>query len=121
MGGMGMGGGTLLIPLLAMCAVDQHMAQAINLVAFIPMSVIALFIHNKHGYVSIKRAFPITAVALVGAVGGSFAAGLASGFVLRACFGAFMTLLGLIRLGKAIADIVEKAKAKKMRKKKGET
>ena len=47
-GGMGMGGGTLLIPLLtAFTSLDQHYAQAVNLLAFIPMSVVALIVHIK--------------------------------------------------------------------------
>ena len=55
-GGMGMGGGTLLIPLLTLCAgVEQHLAQAINLIAFVPMSIIAVCIHKKNGYVCFMR------------------------------------------------------------------
>ena len=49
-GGMGMGGGTLLIPLLTLAAgVEQHLAQAINLMSFVPMSIVALIIHKKNG------------------------------------------------------------------------
>ena len=34
-GGMGMGGGTLLIPLLTLfTGADQHLAQAVNLIAY---------------------------------------------------------------------------------------
>jgi uncharacterized membrane protein YfcA len=34
LGGMGMGGGTLLIPALTIfCEVEQHVAQAINLIS----------------------------------------------------------------------------------------
>ena len=45
LGGMGMGGGTLLIPLLTIfCGLNQHLAQAINLIAFIPMAVVAVMI-----------------------------------------------------------------------------
>lgn len=39
LGGMGMGGGTVLIPILTMlCGVPQHMAQSVNLFSFLPMS-----------------------------------------------------------------------------------
>lgn len=48
LGGMGMGGGTILIPILTIFfSVEQKSAQAINLVAFIPMAIISLVIHIK--------------------------------------------------------------------------
>ena len=54
-GGMGMGGGTLLIPLLTIFAgMEQHAAQALNLIAFVPMSVVALGIHIKNKLVDFK-------------------------------------------------------------------
>ena len=50
LGGMGMGGGTLLIPLLtAVCGVKQSAAQGINLLSFLPMSLVALSVHAKSG------------------------------------------------------------------------
>lgn len=112
-GGMGMGGGTLLIPLLTLCSgLEQHLAQAINLIAFIPMSVIALFIHKKNGYVDIKAAAPVAVIALIGAVAGSFFAGLAGGYALKASFGAFLTALGTVQMTKAIIAVVRKKRAK---------
>ena len=48
-GGMGMGGGTILIPALTLFGnVSQHTAQAVNLVSFIPMAVVALAFHIKN-------------------------------------------------------------------------
>ena len=45
LGGMGMGGGTLLIPLLSLFySVGQHTSQAVNLISFIPMAIVALII-----------------------------------------------------------------------------
>ena len=50
LGGMGMGGGTVLIPLLTVFLnVGQKTAQAINLIAFSPMAAVALFVHFKNG------------------------------------------------------------------------
>ncbi len=110
-GGMGMGGGTLLIPLLTLCTgMEQHLAQAINLMAFIPMSIIALAIHKKNGYVCFKQAAPVAFTALIGAVGGSFAAKYAGGYVLRACFGAFLTVLGVVQMAKIIISALREKK-----------
>ena len=42
LGGMGMGGGTVLIPLLTIfCGVEQGAAQGVNLLSFLPMSLLA--------------------------------------------------------------------------------
>lgn len=110
-GGMGMGGGTLLIPLLTLCAgLEQHLAQSINLIAFVPMSLVALFIHGKNGYICFKKAAPIAAVALIGAALGSVASSYATGYALKAAFGAFLIALGAVQLGKIIFAAVRKKK-----------
>ena len=47
-GGPGMGGGTLLIPLLTIfLGFDQKLAQGINLVSFLVMAILSLCIHFK--------------------------------------------------------------------------
>ena len=112
-GGMGMGGGTLLIPLLTLAAgVEQHLAQSVNLIAFIPMSIVALFIHKKNGYVMLGKSVPIVLAAVVGAVGGSFLAKYSGGTVLRACYGAFLIALGAYQAGKTIYTAVKNKKKK---------
>jgi uncharacterized membrane protein YfcA len=48
--GMGMGGGTVTIPLLVLVGgVEQKIAQCANLFSFLPMSVGALKTHAKNG------------------------------------------------------------------------
>lgn len=94
-GGMGMGGGTLLIPLLTIgLSVPQQTAQFINLVAFIPMSALALIVHIRNGYVVKKRIFYVIVPALVFAVAGSFIATVVSAAILKKAFGGFLILLG---------------------------
>lgn len=110
-GGMGMGGGTLLIPLLTLAAgIEQHLAQSINLIAFIPMSIVAILIHKKNGYISFGKTVPIVLAAIAGAVGGSILARYSGGYVLRACYGAFLIVLGVYQSAKTIYSAV---KAKK--------
>ena len=47
--GTGMGGGTILIFLLTnLLGLDQHIAQATNLIFFIPTSIIAIIINIKN-------------------------------------------------------------------------
>ena len=51
-GGMGMGGGTLLIPVLTIFfKFNQQNAQGINLLVFIPMSIVAVIIHMKNNLI----------------------------------------------------------------------
>ena len=50
--GMGMGGGTLTIPILVLLlSVDQLTAQFANLIAFLPTGAAALGVHLKNGLV----------------------------------------------------------------------
>ena len=112
-GGMGMGGGTLLIPLLTLAAgIDQHLAQSINLIAFIPMSVVAICIHKKNGYVTFGKSVHIVALAVAGAIGGSFLAKYSGGYVLRACYGAFLIALGIYQTVRTIVTFVKNKKSK---------
>ena len=47
--GTGMGGGTILIFLLTyMCGIEQHIAQATNLIFFIPTSIVAIIVNIKN-------------------------------------------------------------------------
>lgn len=116
-GGMGMGGGTLLIPLLTLAAgLEQHLAQSVNLIAFIPMSIVALTIHKKNGYVMFGKSAHFVILAAIGAVGGSFLAKYSGGFVLKACYGAFLIALGIYQTVKAVRTALKKRKEKQMSK-----
>ena len=53
--GLGMGGGTILILILTLFFnIEQHIAQATNLIFFIPTSLAAIFINLKHKIIDIK-------------------------------------------------------------------
>ncbi|MEG2273940.1 MAG: sulfite exporter TauE/SafE family protein, partial [Clostridia bacterium] len=54
--GMGMGGGTLTIPLLVLAlGVGQLTAQFVNLIAFLPSGSVALGLHVKNKLVDTKN------------------------------------------------------------------
>ena len=64
-GGMGMGGGTLLIPILTLfLGIDQRSAQAINLVAFIPMAIVVCIINAKRKNLDYKSILKVVIPAL---------------------------------------------------------
>ncbi len=97
-GGMGMGGGTLLIPLLTIfCSVKQHTAQAINLISFIPMAIVSLIIHYKNKLVKGKNFFLIIIPGLITCVLGSFLSKSISGDLLTKLFGGFLCLLAIFQ------------------------
>ena len=98
LGGMGMGGGTLLIPLLTIfLGIEQNIAQGINLLAFLPMSIIALIIHFKNKLVKIKVCWPIIVSGIVSAVGGAILANYVKTENLKKYFAVFLILLGIFQ------------------------
>lgn len=70
--GMGMGGGTILILILSVfLGVEQHSAQATNLVFYIPTSIIAIITNIKQKIINFKIGIPIALAGVVGAVIGA--------------------------------------------------
>ncbi len=91
---MGMGGGTVLIPLLTLVLhMNQAAAQGINLLVFVPASVLALIVHRKSGRLQARPGLMLFVCGAVGAVGGALLASLFDPQWLRRAFGAFLILL----------------------------
>lgn len=102
--GMGIGGGAILIPALVLAAnPDQHTAQSVNLLFFIPTAIIALIVHIKNKRIDFKTAVPVIISGLLGAVSGSWMATRLEGGVLKKLFGVFllaMSVYEMFRKGK---------------------
>lgn len=98
LGGMGMGGGTALIPLLTvLCGVEQGVAQGVNLLSFLPMSFIALGVHAQNGLLQKQGLFPLIAPALVFSVLSSLLAAVLPAEILKSGFGVFLVVLSFFR------------------------
>ena len=98
LGGMGMGGGTLLIPLLTIfLSVKQHTAQAVNLIGFIPMAIVTLIIHIKNKLVDFDKVLWIIIPGVISCVGGCFVSKVLSGELLGRLFGGFLILLAIFQ------------------------
>ncbi len=96
LGGMGMGGGTILIPLLSLFfTVGQHTAQAVNLIAFIPMSIVALVIHFKNKLVRFEKTLLIILPGIATCIIGCYISRLITGDLLKRCFGGFLIVLSI--------------------------
>lgn len=108
-GGMGMGGGSLIIPILTIfLSFNQLSAQGVNLIAFLPMSVIALIIHFKNKLVEYKTTWILAVIgagfSLIGAIGANHM----SNVVLKKLFALFLIGLGIWQLIEMIKDIKAK-------------
>ena len=67
--GMGMGGGTILILCLVLfLGKDQHVAQGVNLIFFIPTSIVSIITNIKQKLVNWKTGFVVAGFGIVGAL-----------------------------------------------------
>lgn len=97
--GWGVGGGTLLTVCITLfLGVEHRIAQAVNLLFFLPTAVLSLWFHRKNGLVDgavlRQAAVPGTAAALLGAA----AALMIDVSVLRRPFGIFLLISGAMQL-----------------------
>ena len=94
--GFGMGGGTILIFLLtSISVIGQHVAQACNLIFFIPTSIAAICINIKNKNVDLKLALIISVCGIIGAIIGANIAVKTNVEILKKCFGAFLAVIAL--------------------------
>ncbi len=96
LGGMGMGGGTVLIPVLTVfMGVEQHVAQATNLIAFLPMAAMTLKVHKENGLLKTEGLLNLVIPAVIASVAAGFVAALLPSVVLKKLFGAFLIALSV--------------------------
>lgn len=101
--GMGIGGGTLLIPALTIImGIEQKMAQTINLIYFIPTAIMALTNHIKNKRIEKNNLWIIIISGIIGAVIGSLIAGYVKSDLLRKLFGGFLGIMGILEILKGI-------------------
>lgn len=94
--GLGMGGGTILILLLSLIMnLDQHIAQATNLVFFIPTSIAAILINLKQKNIDLKLGIKISIFGIIGAVIGAIIADKIPSNNLRKYFAIFILIIAL--------------------------
>ena len=97
--GMGMGGGTLLIPILTIFfQFKQQMAQGLNLIAFLPTAIVSLIIHCKNKLVDFKIGIPIIITGIIESVFGSILANNINSELLKKLFGIFLLGIGIMQL-----------------------
>ena len=113
LGGMGMGGGCVLIPILTvLCGVPQHMAQSVNLLSFLPMALLSLRVHSQNGLLDTKGVLWVIlpAVAL-SVLGGIFVKGV-SGGALKTSFGVFLCVLSVWQFYTGVKGVLAERNAR---------
>lgn len=98
-GGMGIGGGTILIPsLVFFLGTQQHTAQSVNLISFIPTAIVAITIHLKHKSIEKKLVLKLIFLGVIGALIGSIIAVSLDAQLLKKVFAGFLFLMGLYEI-----------------------
>ena len=104
--GMGIGGGTLLIPALVfLVGTKQQIAQSINLIVFIPSAIAALIVHARNHNIEKGLFLKLVLTGCVGAIAGSLLAVNLNSGLLKKFFGIFL-------FGVGIYEITSKCKVK---------
>ena len=94
--GMGMGGGAILVLLLSLFMnLKQHVAQATNLVFFIPTSIASIISNIKQKNIDFKVAKYISLFGIIGAIIGSIISQNISSNILKKIFAFFILIIAI--------------------------
>ena len=114
--GTGMGGGTILIFLLTfILGIEQHVAQATNLIFFIPTSIVAIIVNLKNKNIDIPVAIIVSVFGVLGAILGANISINTDVNILRKGFAIFLAIIALKEIYSIIKIYVEKYKNSKMK------
>lgn len=94
--GMGIGGGSILIPALVLItSLKQQQAQSINLIVFIPVAIVALIVHIRENNIVFKYTKWIILGGIAGAILGSIVALKIEPDNLQKYFAFFLLFIGI--------------------------
>lgn len=94
--GLGFGGGSVLILILTTIShIDQHVAQATNIVFFISSAIISIIINIKNKNIKFKTSYIIIISGIIGALIGATLSSKLNVFILRKLFGFFLICISI--------------------------
>lgn len=109
---MGMGGGTILILLLTLfLGQNQHTAQAINLVFFVPTSIVAIIINLKNKNIDIKLGIEMAVFGIIGAIIGAIISSNMNVNLLKKVFAIFLLFIAFYEIYVIYAQYIKKRKS----------
>ncbi len=107
--GMGMGGGTLLIPLLVLwLGVDVKVAGVTNLLCFIPLSVVSMLGLIKDKLVDFKTGILVGVPAMIFSILASYLSTEVHSEDMKVYFGVFLIVLGIVFAVKTVYTSVKR-------------
>lgn len=109
--GMGMGGGTFLIPLLSLFfGVEQIVCQSTNVICFVFLAIICSVIYIKNKLIDFKVVICVAIPATIIASFASIFAIRTDSNILQICFSCFIILVGIFYFIKTIKEMKNKSK-----------
>lgn len=106
---IGMGGGTILILILStFMGINQHTAQATNLVFFIPTSITAIITTIKDKLINWKIGVPVAVSGIIGAIIGAKISIKMNVDNLKKYFGIFLILITICEIYSIIKEYKRK-------------
>ena len=102
----------MLVPLLSFLDLEQKTIQAINLISFLPMCLVALCFHWKKGLLKPQNILYVIIPAVAFALVGALFASDSQNKLLRIAFALFLIAVGLWQLIVAIKFEVRKSHRK---------
>lgn len=97
--GMGMGGGTFLIPLLTLVmGVPLKQAQLFNLLVFLPMAIITIIIYARKKLIDFKSFLVVCVPAITLAILGALLSSRTPDKVIKIIFGVFLIVLAVVNI-----------------------
>ncbi len=101
-----MGGGTILILVLSVfMGIEQHIAQASNIIYFIPTSIVAIIVSTKQKLVNYKAGIPIAIAGSISAGVGAKLANIINSQSLKKYFGIFLGFIAILEIKGYISNI----------------
>lgn len=98
LGSMGLGGGTVLIPLLSFVGISQKNAQLINIFSFVVMAFFILYFNIKSGLIKLFPALALSSIGLVTSIISSLFVREIDNNILKIIFGIFLLVVGVVEL-----------------------
>ena len=109
--GTGMGGGTILILILSVfMGVEQHIAQATNLVFFVPTSISAIITTIKDKLINWRIGIPVAISGIIGAIFGAKISVKMDVKHLKKYFGIFLILITIYEIYSLIKEYKKNSK-----------
>lgn len=91
--------GTILILLFNLFTyIEQHSVQGINLIFFIPTSIVAIYMNIKHKTIDYKTAKTIIVFGIMGAICGSLLSFKIDHHNLKKYFGIFLIIIAIFQI-----------------------